>query len=257
MALVLTVPQLIDLSIGSIPEAFRGTVKKVNKPLEAKDRRPGDEGYWKMQKIVIADGGSEIELVFDHRADLEASATGHRIYVQAGAHSRTGAPCGLKRAEYQGNPQIKVFDSATVSLEGAAVDAASSYPSQPHVPLPPPPTTPLSPESALPPAAEEAAPASAAAASDQEAARVLEIKAAERRIGKTVAMYDRCVDAAVKLCQDVSRRHPGVFAQPADELIEKIAMGILVNSCWNQKPAEIKNFPIRPFHSYEKTPTVS
>jgi hypothetical protein len=78
------------------------------------------------------------------------------------------------------------------------------------------------------------------------------MKSFNKRVGRTSAALNRCFDAAIKLTQDVNARHAGVLGKPSAELIEKIAMGLMVNACWTQKPADTPDFPTNLFQSYEK-----
>lgn len=258
MALVFTVPQLLESADGSVPEAFAGTVKSVFKPMKEK---PGEKP-WTMQKVVITDQGKEIELIFDNRPEVPRSYEGKRIYVTAYRNAKGGFS-GVKRKSYKEKPQVAIYEGADVAIEGASGD---NHPAQP----PPQPAQNEQRQQHRPPATNgreqngngHHAPANGAPPPQQtfekrkaavEAERFAEMKKFDKRLAKASSALIRCVDSAMSIIDTVNKRHANVIGKPAPELVEKIAMGLLVNACWSSKPADIENFPMKPFHTYEKT----
>ena len=55
----------------------------------------------------------------------------------------------------------------------------------------------------------------------------------------------------MKTFTDINARH-GTAYVPSLEVLEKLAMGYMVNACWGQKPGDAADFPTRPFQSYAK-----
>jgi hypothetical protein len=243
--IVLTIAQLLEMSDGGTPEAFKGKIKKVFTPTRNK---PDSDKTWKMQKCILADvgGSKEIEVVFKDRDDLPRTLEGQIAYIVAGRGER-----GLKGLSRKDNtwkdkttPQVWVYDSADFSIEGAAPAAPAA-----HTGAQPPPV-------AQPPAAAQTAPAANGNGhghtNGNGEARAAEMKLFDKRIAKTSAALNRCFDAAFALIASVNSRHGSVAKiEPTAELIEKIAMGMMVNACWTAKPAEIEAFPLKPFQSYD------
>jgi len=251
--IVYTVSQLLEMSDGTVPEAFRGKIKSVMKPFASKE---GDPKPWKLQKLVITDGAKEIECILDNRAeDVPRTMEGSQIYAVAYRGDR--GINGLKRkvnAKKNNAPQVWIYDGADVSFEGAG--GGTQPPAQQNQPP--------AQQSNTPPATNghtngngngngpskansngNQPPAGGIA--DKRTLRANEMKSFDKRIARTAAALNRCFDASINLIADVNKRHDNVLGKPSAELVEKIAMGLMVNACWTQKPAELEHFPMKAF----------
>ena len=85
--LVLTPSQTADMASGAIPEAVRGTVKKVWKRTVTTKQpqyvKPGESDQGSLQKVIITDGTTDLEVMFDGRDEIPASVQGSKLYVVA------------------------------------------------------------------------------------------------------------------------------------------------------------------------------
>lgn len=270
--LVFTVSQLLEMSLDSVPESFTGKITKVFPPNDSSKKNPPPEKPYFMQKLVITDGAKEIEVMFDARQEVPRAYEGCKLQVVAGRGEK-----GLKGTKRKANvwrerttQQVWVYDSAEVAFEAANGSAVTQPAAQTAA------------QPAQDPASRTAAPApqpsndrqpaangnhngytssDASKATDvptanartskevKDAARLIEIKSFDKRVAKTTAAYHRCVDAAMKAIADINKRHGTNFV-PTLEVIEKMAMGFMVNACWTAKPADIENFPMKPFAEY-------
>ena len=263
MSLVLTIPQLREMSEGGIPEAFKGKIKKVWK------RRSGtnEHGEWTLQTVVITDGTTDIDLCFNSRDEVPPSVVGKTIYVEATKGDR--GLQGTKRKDYAPAgkpvvPQINVTAAANVTYEGVAPAQQSQSAPQRQV-------THHTDENQTgngdgnPPASrgqQSQSPQQATAQTtrlpldpepqtkSKDDLRTVEIKAFNRRLAQTSSAFLRCIDASYACVAEIRAKHDKGFAA-SPELIEKIAMGLMVNACWDSKPANIENFPIKPFSAYD------
>ena len=263
--LVLTTSQVAAMSEGSVPEAMRGTIKKVWGRTETNKNpqylKEGENPKGSLQKLIVSDGTTDLQVMIDDRDAFPSSIVGSSILVMAFKGDR--GLVGLKRRsnEYPAgtiNPQLWVNRSADVVIEGAGSTATPpARTQQPTAPANghanghangnghrPPATPPQSP--ATPPAAPAVAPGSPAA-------RAAVIKDYKRRVAKAASGYEVCLDAAFGLVKRLDTRHKdaGGFKANADT-IEKIAACLMVQACWNQKPADIEAFPIREFAAYDE-----
>ncbi len=251
--LVSTVSQLLEMSDGSVPEAIKGKIVDV---MRIMDTTKNDPNGYRMQKVVITDGNAQMQCVFDNRDEIPRTMIGAELY--AVGYSTPRGRAGLKRKTYNPAkgapvPQIWVFDKADVSFNGNAAPV-----SQPAREEAPPPRQHTNGHQVHRPAAQQPAPQAREAAPQAPTKSSSELRAEamaefDRRVAKTSAAFSRCFDAAVKLVDDVGARH-GIPMPHSPELLEKIAVSILVNSCWTQKPADVTHFPLKPFQAYEVQP---
>jgi hypothetical protein len=268
MPLVLTIPQLKEMSENTTPESFKGKIKKVF----AASKGTNEHGDYSLQKIVLTDGSAEIEVMLKDRGELSRTSEGQTIYILAaqGERGLTGVKRKDNTYKNKTTPQVWVYDSAEVTFEGGAVQSnkmAEGAPAQT-----PPESNRMAGQGAGPTgtSSHHSGPngttnghaanghtngngSNGAPARNAESialARQTEMKAFDKRVAKTASAYSRCIDAALNIIDDVNKRHKGIMA-PSPELIEKMAMGLMVNACWGQKPSDIADFPMRPFHAYE------
>jgi hypothetical protein len=251
--IVYTVSQLLEMSDGTVPEAFRGKIKKVMGPNKGKNKQGKD---YSLQKIIITDGSKEIEVMLDGRDDISRTMEGSQIFVAASRGER--ALSGLKRKDNvwkeKTTPQVWIYDNAELSFENAAGGAVTPPPQQ-HTQTPSASNGPGTNGNHTPPAAktETQPPAATGGIANKRSLRQQSMKDFDKRIGRTAAALNRCFDAAYKLIADVNTRHGKTLViQPTGELVEKIAMGLMVNACWSQKPAEQENFPMKAFQLVEE-----
>jgi hypothetical protein len=246
MSLILTIPQLREMSEGGVPESFKGKIKKVWK------RRGGtnEHGEWTLQTIVITDGTNDIDLSFNNRDEVPASDVGKMIYVQATRGDR--GLQGTKRKDYtpNGKPtqaQVSVTAAADVSFEGAAQAQAQtqSRPAnnvrQAEQPRQAPPRQAAPNQPANPPQEQQMTKADAV----RRAMQLFNV-----RLGKSTSALNRCFDAAIKLEKDLHAQYPTQNIQFTSTDLKDIAMGLMVNACWTEKPADVIDFPTKPFAEY-------
>lgn len=258
MALVLTTELLIEASDGSVPEAFRGVVKKVF-PRDVRKGK-GTDPDWTIQKIILRGTEKDVELLFKERDVVSRDWEGKAIHVQAARGPRGFK--GLKRTDNNYNnkitPQVWVYTDAEVSVEDAGAHAGTDQapPQDQSRTAPPVPSPAATAQQSRAPAANGNghAPATNGSRTKEQidAARVAEIKSFDKRIAKTSAALNRCYDAAVKLVASVNERHSNILGKPAPEFYKEVAMGMMTNACWTLKPAELADFPMQPFQNYDK-----
>jgi hypothetical protein len=264
--LVNTVSQLIDMSDGAKPEAFRGKITKVYPRKPFKSKEVGKPDYT-IQMLVITDGKAQIELKLWSREEVSRRMEGSQLYAIAGRSDRGIGGLVRKDNNYQGKttPQISVYESPDLSFEDGSGQPVTP-PAQQQEQAPPPngqqsqqrnddgnQPPPNRSNGRSQPADSEPAPQGATKESIA-ADRAVQMKLFDKRVAKTTAAYHRCVDAAFKAIADLNKRH-GTKFEPTIEIIEKMAMGFMVNACWTMKPADIENFPMKPFQSYEQPAT--
>ena len=129
--IVFTISQLLEMSDGTIPEAFRGKIKKVyaaNKGMN-KNNKP-----YCLQKIVLTDGSKDMEIMLDGRDELSRTVEGSQLFAAAGRGER--GLSGLKRKDNvwkeKTTPQVWIYDNAELTIEGGS-GAATVPPSGPAV----------------------------------------------------------------------------------------------------------------------------
>jgi len=249
MPLVLTVKQLLEMSEGGKPEAFKGTITKVYKVSTGTN----DKGAWSLQKIVIKDETGQIECMLSNRPELSRTVEGSKVYVIAGRGEK--GTTGLQRKDNSWTkkgdsqptitPQVWIYDSADVSFEssGSAASkpagdapAAGSTGSQARTQAPADP----------PPSGDK----------KEELAklRAVEMARFDTRLGRNCAALSRCYDAAFRLASEVDARHKdqGGF-KPSFTDLKEIATTLFVQTGWVEKPGEIDGFPVKPFQNYDAT----
>lgn len=263
--LVLTTSQVAAMSEGSVPEAMRGTIKKVWGRTETQKNpqylKEGENPKGSLQKLIVTDGTTDLQVMIDDRDAFPTTIVGSSILVMAFKGDRGFV--GLKRRsnEYPKgtvNPQLWVNRSADLVIEGAngtATTATTQTRTQPPATAPAnghatgsangngnghrPAATPL-----------QTAPA---VAPGSPAARAAVIKDYKRRVAKAASGYEVCIDAAFGLVKRLDARHANVGGfKPNADTIEKIAACLMVQACWNQKPADIDVFPINSFSAYDE-----
>lgn len=255
MPLVLSVSQLLETSNGAVPEAFKAKIKIVKKVFEGTN----GHGPYKLQTIVITDGVKEMDCVFSKRETVDQSAVGRQFYAEAqrGDKGLHGLMRKTGGAKYGSKPEIHVTAAAVVTFDG---DPAQQ---QPPAQTPPPQRQANGNGSHAPtngnghPPANQAAQPPAGGIVDKHAAREATMRQCKIRVGRTASALNLCFDAAISVVDDVNGRHNGIMGKPSPELLEKIAMGIMVNAFWNEKPGAVDTFPTRPFQYYEKPPQQS
>lgn len=250
--LVLTVPQIAQSAAGSVPEAFSGKIKKVYPRSNQTRRNPrqGEDPNYTLQKIILAEGSTEVEVMLDNRDEVPAAAAGS-TFMAASKMGQRGL-AGLKRKDndYNGKvtPQVWIDDRADITVEGGS----AQRPSQPSngngssTQRPQQTNTPPAQKSSTPP------PSNGNGSGATPAARAGVIKDFNKRIARATSAYERCFDAAIDLCSRVDERlkAKGGF-KPSADTIEKMAACLMVQACWTQKPADMDAFPIRSFAAYD------
>lgn len=254
MALVYTVSQLLEMSLDSVPEAFTGKVKSVYRANTGTNKQGNS---YSLQKLVITDGAADIEVMLDGRDELPRSVEGQKIYVMAGRGEKGLKGTKRKENTYKNKTtqQVWVYDSADVTFEGGA---SSTAPTQSNGSSHAPnngangrgSTTNGTSQSNAANGNGGHPPANGSV--DRESARAAAIKDFNLRLGKASSALSRCFDAAIQVIEGVNTRHQGIIGKPTPELLEKVAMGLLVNTCWTAKPSDIEGFPTRPFQTYEQ-----
>lgn len=265
-----TVSDLLEMSEGTVPEAFRGKIKSVFRPSTGE----GKNGQYHMQKMLVTDGQSTIEVMFDGRAEVSRQMEGSEVYCIASRGNR--GLSGLKRKEnnYKGKitQQVWVYDSADVSFNGEPQGQAQQGGNdQAHEPNPqdqstyraPPPrqqnnggnqqrqqapqgnSNQRPPQQSNQPQQQRSAPTPPKTGPEATAAAMKEF---EGRLGRNVAALSRCFDAAMKLVNDVNERYndTGGFA-PSHDGIKELAVCLFIQTSWVVKPGEDKAFPLEAF----------
>lgn len=262
MPLVLTVSQLLQSSEGSVPEAFRGAIKKVFNPNSGKNATSGEP--WKLQKLVIAEGKEEIEVMFDNRDDVSRGMEGGQLYVVAGRGARglTGTKMKLNTHKGANKLQAWVYDSADVNFEGGS-QRPESPPArqQQRREDPPPAQKPANGNGANGHHSDgysDRAPTNGANGShppepkkDIKTERLALIRTYDKRIARTKAGLLRAYDAAMQLVQEVDTKYAkngGFKATPSD--IKEIASTIFIQANWTEKVTDLEAFPMREFQYY-------
>jgi hypothetical protein len=240
MPVVHTVPQLIEASVGAAPEAFRAKIKRVFKTVTG----TGQYGPWKLQNLIITDGQAEIMCTFADRDEVPMSAIGQQLYACATSSDKGMNGIKRKASKKDQKPEIWVSAAAEVTFEGGPTPPAQTPPQRQtngngsHAPA----NTPANGNGNGQHA--PAAPANPPPAVSQDVV----MKAFEIRLGRTSAALGRCFDASIALIKDVNACHNDILGKPSFQDIKDVAMGMLVNAAWNQKPGETEGFPTRPFH---------
>lgn len=248
MPVIHTVPQLIQASVGAAPEAFRAKIKRVFKPVTGQ----GQYGDWKLQNLIITDGQADIMCTFADREDVPMAAIGQQFYACATSSDKGMNGIKRKASKKDQKPEIWVSAAAEVTFEGGATPPPQNPPQQQrptngngsHAPA----------NGNGHPPANQAPQPPAGGIVDQHAAREATMKQFKIRVGRTSSALNVCIDAAIRVVKDVNERHGDIMGKPSPELLEKIAMGIMVNVCWTEKPGAVDTFPTRPFQYYEKPP---
>lgn len=262
--LVLTVSQLLEASEGSVPESFRGKIKKVwpQTKYTKKNPRNGESPQGTMQKLIITDGAAEIEVMFDGRGEVSRTMEGSQLHAIASNGQR--GPSGMKRKSNTYNnkttPQVWVYDSAEVIFEGQGAAAGTNgnhaqngNAPAPRSPAPAPQTNGHANGSA--PARQQSAGAQPATngTGATPAARAATIKEFNLRLGRASSAYERCFDAAAGMARRLDERLKDIGGfKPTADTIEKMAACLMVQACWTQKPSDMDAFPTRAFSSYDE-----
>lgn len=242
MPVVFTIPQLLEASVGAAPEAFRGKIKRVFKPVTGQ----GQYGEWKLQNLIITDGQAEIMCTFADREDVPMSAIGQQFYACATSSDKGLNGIKRKASKKDQKPEIWVSAAAEVTFEGG--------PTPPPAQTPPPQRQANGNGSHAPTNGNGNGNDWANGASHQATnpppapSQDAVMKSFEIRLGRTSAALGRCFDAAVALIADVNAQHNNILGKPTFQDVKDVAMGMLVNAAWNQKPGDIEAFPTRPFH---------
>jgi hypothetical protein len=130
--LITQINQLLQMSVGTCPEAITGVLSRLSKVYAGKEGTPD---AWTIQRAQIrGDDGSQMEVCFSSRPVLTDDMNGKRVYIQAAKGER--GLYGLKRKEdeYQGKvtQQIWVFSGATMSLDDSQADGGQNQAANPQ-----------------------------------------------------------------------------------------------------------------------------
>jgi hypothetical protein len=248
--IVHTITDLLQASVDSVPEAFRGKVKNVYTP------RSGTSGAgnpYHLQKLILIDPqnpAAQIECVFSKRDPLGRNVEGSQIYVVAGRGEKGLTGTKRKEETYKDKvtQQVWVYESADVSFEGGKGTATPSTAQQQAPRTPTAPTNGHKPANGNGNGHTAAPPAAQGGIADKLAEREEVMAQFDIRLGKTSAALRRCFDASIALVDNVNGAYNGVLGKPTFDNYAHLAMGLLVNVAWNQKPGEVSAFPTKPFH---------
>lgn len=239
--IVFTASQLLEASIDTVPEAFKGRLSK----LYSLKRGNKDGKDWTMQTGQITDGAKTIEIVFSNRDEIPRTYEGSEIYCVAGRGER--GLSGLKRKEnnYKNKvtPQVWVYDGADVSFNGQPAQQAQDQgrqnpPEQPRREAAQPANTP-------PPSPTPTNGNVRSSEGDTQAA----IKEYNIALAREMSAFNRCFDAAIGLVAGVMQRHPTVGQFSASDLKE-IACTLFIQTGWEQKAHLRPGFPVKEFSAY-------
>lgn len=122
--LISTIPNLLQMSDGAIPEGITGVITRIypGKMVGEGDRA----GY--MQKGILSGEGKTIEICFKDKEEFKAAETVNRkIYITCTVNGRKQLT-GIKRTEYNGKAQVWVYGNADVAFD----DAEQQQPAEPE-----------------------------------------------------------------------------------------------------------------------------
>lgn len=238
--IVFTASQLLEASVDSVPEAFKGRLTKLF--TQRKGEKNGKP--WRMQNGKLSDGSKTIDIVFSDRDEIPRSYEGAEIYCVAGRSER--GLNGLKRREndYKGKvtPQVWVYDGADVSFNGQPAQSAQSDNRQP--PPEQPRHEPDSQPANTPPPAPTNGNARPSEGETQTAMREYNVA-----LAREMSALNRCFDAAVGLAAGVMQRHPTIGQFSASD-IKEIATTLFIQTGWEQKAHTRPGFPVKEFSAY-------